>query len=177
MSDYLELAKRRQACRGFSDQPVEHEKLVNCAEAGRLAPSGCNSQPWSFVIVETPEKVAAVAKTSQQLGANEWTDTAKAFIIVFEEHAVLMPGIKAIVPSQIFAKGDLGAAVLSIWLEAETQGLGACVLGLFDREKICEIVGVPAEKQLGGLIAIGYPANPAVREKIRKSFDDVVKFV
>ena len=177
MCDFLEVAKRRQASRGFSDQPVEHEKLVNCAEAARLAPSGCNAQPWSFVVVETPEKVAEVAKCSQQLGMNGWTDTAKAFVIVFEEHAVLMPGIRTLVPSQFFAKTDMGGAVLSVCLEAETQGLGSCILGVYDREKICEIIGVPVEKQFGGLIAIGYPANPAIREKSRKSFDDVVTFV
>ena len=177
MCDFLEIARRRQSSRGFSDQPVEHEKLENCIEAARLAPSGCNAQPWSFVVVETPEKVAEIAKCAQQLGMNNWTDTAKAFVIVFEEHAVLVPKIRPIVPSQIFAKSDLGGAILSVCLEAETQGLGSCILGVYDRQRICEIIGAPVEKQFGGLIAIGYPEKAEIRKKARKDFDDIVTFV
>ena len=54
MKDFMDLCLRRQSCRDFSDRPVEHEKLVQCIEAARLAPSGCNAQPWSFVVVEDP---------------------------------------------------------------------------------------------------------------------------
>jgi hypothetical protein len=39
MDDFLELCKLRQSCRGFSEQLIEHDKLVQCAEAGRLAHS------------------------------------------------------------------------------------------------------------------------------------------
>ena len=177
MNDFLELAASRQSCRSFTDQPVEHEKLVKCIEAAMLAPSGCNSQPWSFAVVETPEKVAEVAKCAMQLDINDWLETAQAFIIVFEEYAKLIPNIRAVAPSQIFAKGDLGAAVLSVCLEAETQGLGTCILGMYDRTNILKIIDKPVEKQFGGLIAIGYPANPEKVEKRRKNFDDIVSFV
>ncbi|MDR0629155.1 MAG: nitroreductase family protein, partial [Treponema sp.] len=49
--DFLDLCLRRQSCRNFSDKPVEHDKLVKCVDAGHYAPSACNSQPWSFVVV------------------------------------------------------------------------------------------------------------------------------
>ena len=177
MNDFLELARRRQSSRGFDDQPVEHEKLVNCVEAARLAPSGCNSQPWSFVVAETPEIVLEIAKSTQALNNNGWADTAKAFIIIYEEHAVLMPFLRAIVPSQFFAKSDIGGAVLSACLEAETQGLGTCIIGVFDRERICKAVDIPKEKNIAGLIAVGYAANPKVREKSRNKLEDIVKYV
>lgn len=130
MQDFMELCQRRQSCRDFADKPVEREKLVRCIEAARLAPSGCNAQPWSFVVVENPDIVPEVAKCSQQLGFNEYISKARAFIVVLEEHAVLMPAIRRIVDSQYFAKGDLGAAVLSICLQAESMGLGSCILGI-----------------------------------------------
>ncbi|MDR1242182.1 MAG: nitroreductase family protein [Deltaproteobacteria bacterium] len=177
MSNFLELCLRRQSCRSFSDQPVEHDKLAQCVEAGRLAPSGCNAQPWSFVVAETPAVVAEVAKCGQQMNMNPFLSKAQAFIIVLEEHAVLAPAIRKLLDSQYFAKGDLGAATVQICLEAAEQGLGTCIIGVYDREKICELLDIPVTKQFGALIAVGYPADGKIRPKIRKSTDEVLRFV
>jgi nitroreductase len=177
MQDFLELCLRRQSCRDFADKTVEHEKLLRCVEAARLAPSACNSQPWSFVVVEDPKIVPEVAKCSQQMGFNEYIAGARAFIVVLEEHAVLVPNLRRVLDSQYFAKGDLGGAVLSICLQAESIGLGTCILGVYDREKLCELLGIPLEKQFGGLIAVGYPATDKVRTKVRKPLEEIARFV
>jgi nitroreductase len=175
--DFLDLCLRRQSCRNFSDKPVEHEKLVKCVDAGHYAPSGCNSQPWSFVVVETPGIVKEAAKCGQQMNMNPFLSNAQAFIIVLEEHAVLMPAVRRIVDSQYFAKGDLGAAVVQVCLEAETQGLGTCIIGIYDREGLCKLLDIPVEKQFAALIAVGYPADPAVRQKSRKPLEEITRFI
>jgi nitroreductase len=177
MSDFLELCRRRQSCRDFADKPVEHEKLVNCIEAARLAPSGCNSQPWSFVVVEDPTLLPEVAKCTQQLGVNQYSDKAGAFIIVLEEHAVLMPSLRCFLDSQYFAKGDLGAATLSICLEAEDQGLGTCIMGVFDRPRLCELLSIPVDRRFHMVIAVGYQSSDKVRKKIRKPLEEIARFV
>lgn len=175
--DFMDLCLRRQSCRNFADKAVEHEKLVKCIEAARLTPSGCNSQPWSFVVVEDPKLVPEVAKCAQQMGINEYISEAKAFIVVLEEHAVLMPGIRKILDSQYFAKGDLGAAVVTICYAAEAQGLGTCILGVYDREKLGQLLNIPIEKQYAGLIAVGYAAEDKVRNKPRKALEEIARFV
>jgi nitroreductase len=177
MDDFLELCKLRQSCRGFSEQPVEHDKLVQCVEAGRLTHSGCNAQPWSFVVVENQDMVSQIALCGQQLKQNSWLGTTKAFVIVLEEHAVLSPVISCFLDSQYYAKGDLGAATAYICLEAASQGLGSCIIGVYDRKKICELLNIPVEKQFGSVIALGYPSNDIVRQKRRKVFEDIVRFV
>ena len=177
MKDFMDLCLRRQSCRDFADRPVEHEKLVKCVEAARLTPSGCNSQPWSFVVVEDPKIVPEVAKCAQQMGINEYISGARAFVVILEEHAVLMPAIRRILDSQYFAKGDLGAATLTVCLAAEDQGLGSCILGIYDREKLCELLSIPIEKQFGALIALGYPASDKVRNKVRKPMEEIARFV
>ncbi|MDR1196430.1 MAG: nitroreductase family protein [Endomicrobium sp.] len=177
MNDFLDLCKRRQSCRGFSERSVEHNKLVQCVEAGRLAHSGCNSQPWSFVVAENKDIVSQIALCGQQLKQNVWLNTAKAFIIVLEEHAVLSPVISGFLDSQYYAKGDLGAAAAYICLEAAEQGLGSCIIGIYDRKKICELLNIPAEKQFGYVIALGYPLNETIRQKNRKAFEEIVRFV
>ena len=177
MNDFLELAQARQSCRNFSDKPVEHEKLLKCLEAGRLAPSACNSQPWSFVVAESEEVVSEVAKCGQQLGFNPFLSKAKAFIIVLEEHAFLRSTISGIIDSQYFAKWDLGGAIVQICLEAQSQDLGTCIIGIYDRVKLCEILSIPTDKQFAALIAVGYPADDKIRKKDRKSMEDIAKFV
>ena len=177
MSNFMDLCLQRQSCRSFSDKPVEHEKLVQIVEAARLSPSGCNGQPWSFVVVESPEAVAQVAEAGQQLGSNGFLSKAQAFIVVLEEHAVLMPGIRKLVYSQYFAKGDMGAATVSACYAAADLGVGSCVIGIYDREKIAKALNIPADKQFGALIAIGYPADDKIRTKIRKNMDEVSRFV
>jgi nitroreductase len=177
MDDFLDLCLRRQSCRDFSDKPVEHEKLARCVEAGRLAPSGCNAQPWSFVVAESPDVVAEVAKCGQQLNLNPFLSKAKAFIVILEEHAVLNPTVRRFFDSQYFAKGDLGAAALQVCLEATTLGLGTCIIGIYDRERLCELLNIPIEKHFGAFIAVGYPADDQIRRKIRRPFEELARFV
>ncbi|MDR1378164.1 MAG: nitroreductase family protein [Synergistaceae bacterium] len=172
----MDLSLTRQSCRNFVARPVERDKLVRCVEAARLAPSGCNSQPWSFVIVDNPEIVPEVAKCGQALG-NEFASKAGAFIVVLEEHAILMPALRRMLDSQYFAKGDLGAASICICLEAADQGLGTCVLGLFDRETLCKLLDLPQDQRFASLIAVGYPAEETIRPKQRKPLDAMLKFV
>ncbi|MDR1870830.1 MAG: nitroreductase family protein [Deltaproteobacteria bacterium] len=178
MADFLELASSRYSCRNFSGAKVEREKLVKCIEAARLAPSGCNAQPWKFVVVDNPEIALKVAETTQQLGVNEYLAKASAFIVVLEEHAVLMPKIAKMIDSQYFAKGDLGGAALSICLEAESLGLATCMAGLYDRPKLCELLDLPKDQRFFLVIAVGYAAKEKEpRPKLRKSLDEICRFV
>lgn len=175
--DFMELCNARQSCRSYADKPVEHEKLVKCVEAARLAPSGCNSQPWKFVVVETPEVVEKVAKCTQVLGANSYISSAKAFIVVLEEHAVLLQQVRAVFDSQVFAKGDLGAAAVTICYAAQEQGLGSCILGLFDRAALSNILSLPLEQRYFCVIALGYENDTTTRPKMRKPLEEITKFV
>jgi nitroreductase len=176
MSEFLELFNERQACRGFNDQPVEHDKLVACVQAAISAPSACNSQPWSFVVVEDANKVKQVAQCGQQNGMNPYINDAQAFVVVLEEHGVLMGSLRTSLDSQYFAKGDLGAAVAYLCLAAQAQGLGSLIIGLYDRPQLCEILDIPPYKQFAGLIAIGYSKDPH-RPKQRKPLEEVTRFV
>ncbi|MDR2459185.1 MAG: nitroreductase family protein [Deltaproteobacteria bacterium] len=177
MGDFLELAGKRQSCRGFLDKPVEHDKLIKCVEAARLSPSGCNSQPWKVIVVEDPKVVSEVAKCTQLLGINAYFSAAKAFFVVLEKHAKLMPKIAQLVDSQIFAKGDLGGFALSLCLEAETQGLGTCIIGLFDRPVLKELLKYEDTESVFLVIAVGYPHSDKVRNKERKPLEEICRFV
>ena len=49
----LNAIKSRQSVRKYSDKPIPDEVLNNILEAGRLAPSWVNVQPWKFIVVKS----------------------------------------------------------------------------------------------------------------------------
>ena len=64
---------------------MEEEKLRACLEAGRLAPSASNRQPWRFVVADTPGTAAGVARAAQAQGENRFTADCPVFIAITEE--------------------------------------------------------------------------------------------
>lgn len=174
---FIDLCSKRQSCRKFSNRPVDKETLLSCVEAARLAPSGCNAQPWSFAIVTEPTKREEVAASVQHFGLNAGMVDAKAFVVVMEEHATLIPRLRCVFDSQIYAPGDLGAAAAYLCLQAADVGLGSCMLGVFDRERILKALDLPLTKRIAYVIGLGYPANDEVRPKARKPLESIVTIV
>ena len=93
MSDYFELVSSRESCRNYNpDRRPTREQLVKCIQTAQLAPSACNSQPWSYIVVNDPEKSPLVAAATQTAGLNKFTNNCPAFVIVCEEDAYLIGG-------------------------------------------------------------------------------------
>lgn len=111
MQDFMTLARRRESCRRYADRPVEKEKLIALIEAARLSPSACNSQPWSFWVVNSPSRSCPGGQMPAGSADEPLTDECPAFIIVAEEPARLISRIRDAVPSeQVYAQVDIGLA-------------------------------------------------------------------
>lgn len=175
--NFNELILARESCRNYTGEPVPREALEAIMDAARLAPSACNSQPWSFVVACTPEKVRLAADCIQASGANKFTDKAGAIIIVVEEHAKLSARISDTMDSQTFAQIDLGLATMQLCLAASDLGYGTCILGLFDEDMTKQAFGIPAEKRVRLILSVGKSADAAPRKKSRKSLDEIAQFV
>lgn len=52
---FMDLAKARYSVRKFSDKPIEKEKMGAILEAGRIAPTGHNYQPYRVYVLQSPE--------------------------------------------------------------------------------------------------------------------------
>ncbi|MCF0229934.1 MAG: nitroreductase family protein, partial [Parasporobacterium sp.] len=120
---FEEMLLKRESCRDFHKKPVSRDDLVKIVEAGRLSPSGCNSQPWKFIVADEPEALEGVCDALVVSGgrtACAWRADVPAFIVIVEQPAVLMPfALKYYKDSQRFAQGDIGAAVLNMCYQAE----------------------------------------------------------
>jgi len=181
MSDFFELVSKRESCRNFADTPVTKEQLVRCVEAARLAPSANNAQPWKFLAVNSPEKSAVVAKCTQSLHMNQFTDKAPAFIIVCEEKLPLSASLASkaggVVKDTYFAPIDIGIATAHLCFAAEEQGLSTCILGWFNEEKLIRQFFLPEKTKIRLVIAVGYAADGTVaRDKKRKDLTEVFEY-
>jgi nitroreductase len=177
LESFFELIAKRESCRNYLSTPVEQAKLEKCIEAARLAPSACNSQPWSFTAVSSVELAPKVAKCLQEMGMNKFTDACPAFIIITEEKATLSAKLGGKVKDQNYAPIDIGLATAQLCLQATEQGLGTCIIGWFDEQRLKDLLGIPKEKRIRLVISIGYPADKEPREKRRKNIEDIVRYM
>ena len=173
--EMLGLIRARQSDRSYIDRPVEKEKADRIVEAGRLAPSACNAQPWKFVIVDDRQLLdrLAVAASAKLLGMNSFVRQAPLQIIVIREKANFSSRIGGTVKNRDYSLIDIGIASENICLQAAAEGLGSCMIGWFDEKEVRSILGIPRNKRVELLITIGYPAKET-REKRRKPASEVI---
>lgn len=178
MNNFLTLAKQRQSDRAFDpDRSVEKDKLQRILEAACIAPSACNSQPWHFIVVDDPalKNSVADATSSRILGINHFTKQAPVHIVVVEEKPNLSAGFGSWVKDKNFAHLDVGIAAAHIVLAAEDEGLGSCILGWFDEDKMRKLLGIPSGKRVLLDIILGYSVQPD-RTKKRKPAEEVISY-
>lgn len=170
------LQNTRESCRAYSSRPVPREQLDRLVEVAHLSPSGCNAQPWHFIIVDEPEAKAKLvdALDDEGLTGCPWGDAVPAFIVICEEYANVMPGVKERYGTQRFAQMDIGMAAMGLCYAATEMGLGTCIIGTFSDRKMHEALGIPEKRPVRLVITVGFPAQEAApRKKVRKPLDEV----
>lgn len=189
-----EAIEARRSIRKFKTDPVPDECLRELLEAARLAPSGCNAQPWRFKIVKDPETRLKLA----QAGYNQKFIAEAPVVIVgcadiqgyldgsasgiqdlgktgaVEEHIVNMLSgrindqrsstVEQIGPRIAF---NVAIAIEHIILRALDFGLGTCWVRAFQPESVKELFGWPENILVVALIPLGYPAeSPGPRKRL-----------
>jgi len=174
--NFMEIAKVRQSCRSYdASRPVEQEKLLAVMEAARLAPSACNGQPYHFTVCRG-ETARAVAEATRGMGMNKFAVQAPVMIVVSEKPYVKTAALGARVKGKDYRSMDIGLAVAYLPAEAAVQGLGTCILGWLDDEKIRKLCGLDSPVRL--VICLGYPKEgDPIRKKIRRDLEELTTWM
>ena len=174
--NFNEIAQARYSCRSYdAERPVEAEKLQAILEAGRLAPSACNGQPYHFTVCQG-ETAKAVAAATQGMGMNKFASQAPVCIVISEKPYVPTAALGARVKGIDYRSIDIGILAAYITAEATAQGLGTCILGWLDSDKIREVCHLDGDVKL--VITLGYPKEgDKLREKKRKDLSELVSEV
>ncbi len=174
--NFTEIALSRQSCRAYdAARAVETEKLEAILAAARLSPSACNGQPYHITVCrgDTAKKVAAA---TMGMGMNKFAADAPILIVISEENYVKTAALGAKVKGNDYRSIDIGIAAAYLTAEAAAQGLGTCILGWLDDEKIRKICSLSHPVRL--VITLGYAKEgDALRPKKRKSIEKLVTFM
>jgi nitroreductase len=155
--DALEAIRKRRSVRNYTGDPIPREDLETIVDAGRLAATGGNRQPWDFIVVTDREMIDRLKI------AAAWMEKAGAII------AVVMD------PVSRWWLEDGSAAVENMLIASTALGYGSCWLEGYTlprEEEFKELLGVPDEKRLLTLVPIGVPVEWPTKEK--KSLEEVI---
>lgn len=176
--NFLELVKKRKSVRSYSTKPVSKEIIERCLEAARLAPSACNSQPWSFIIIDDEKLKNELAKKafSGIYSMNSFANQAPVLVVVITERSTYIASLGGLFRGVQYNLVDIGIAGEHFVLQAEDEGLGTCWLGWFNEKAVKKVLTIPKHKKIDIIISMGYPQTEESRERKRKKLDEIRRY-
>lgn len=173
---FSELVKKRQSIRKYSSRRIPRELIDECLEAARQAPSACNSQPWSFIVVDDEDKKNEIVEKTMSgiYSMNKFVKTAPVIIVVITEQSVYYARMGGMLRDVKYNLIDIGIACDHLILQAEELGLGTCWLGWFNERAMKKVLGLPKSTKIDVVISLGYPdESMEQREKKRKGLEEI----
>ena len=165
--DVMDAIRTRRSVRKYSPDAIPAALLERMKEALRLAPSACNFQPWTFILVQDP----ALRRSLAEACRNQSFIADAPVIVVGVGHPER--AYKKMGGERNSAEVDVAIALDHLTLAAAAEGLGTCWIGAFSEEQVKSLLGIPKSDHVVALTPLGFPADPALlhspREGSRKS--------
>ena len=160
------VMKNRSYRRFYGDKVIELETLKELIDLARFCPSGRNLQGLKYMIFNSKEDNLKISKSLFWAGyLKDWNgpedeEKPSAYIIVFRDKNLGTP-----------APQDEGIVLQTMLLGAVEQGLGGCILGNVNRVQLKEDLKFDDNYELAFVLALGYPKEEIVIEKMNESGD------
>ena len=170
--EFTELINARESVRNYDpERPVPKDIILRIVNAGRIAPSAKNLQPWRFIVISSSPLLEKVKDCYKR----DWIKDAP--------HIIVALGLKDQAWVRAYdnynsVETDVTIAMTHIILAAENEGIGACWIAAFDPYCLREVIN-PAENEIiYGMTPLGYPKSgySKVPVKKRKSLEEIVEF-
>nr|NQU94518.1 nitroreductase family protein [Bacteroidota bacterium] len=170
---FKDLITKRESIRNYdAERKVDQASLTRILEAGWVAPSAANRQPWKFYLVSTKENLDKVRTCYDRA----WFHEAPHVLIVAgkrkEAWERKYDGYNAL-------ETDLTIAMDHMILAAESEGVSTCWIAAFDPEKLIRTGILDDHEEVFAITPLGYPKQGFAKKglKARKPFYEVVRFV
>jgi nitroreductase len=172
--DVFEAIRVRKSVRRYKSRPVEKEKLDRVLEAGRLAPSAANKQPWHFIVVTEPsvrEELVVAHQRDQFFKSTSDILNAPVVIVACVDRK------KAWVrrDGEEYWGVDVAIAMQNMVLCATEEGLGTCWIAAFSPEATRRVLGVPDDIKVVAMTSLGYPDESPVASD-RRPMQEIVHY-
>ena len=164
--DFLDLVKKRHSVRNYLDKPVDDALLEKVLEAGRLAPSACNIQPWVFIVI----KDEASRRKLECVYKRDWFLRAPVVIAVCCNRSASWKRADG------HDYGDVDAAIAldHMTLAATEADLGTCWIANFNAAEAKKLLQLPENIEPIAFTPLGYPGPEAAIKKPRKAINEIV---
>lgn len=169
----------RRSVRKYKNKTVEEEKIINLIESARKAPSGSNTQPWNFILVTDKKIKESLIQADHN---QKWMINAPVFIVCVADIACRIKDSNSLYldenspePELKLIIRDTAIAVENLLLEAQHLGLASCWTGWFDQKDIRNILGIPNDKYVCGIVSIGY-ADESPKERPRRTLQSMIHY-
>ncbi|MFV0554233.1 MAG: nitroreductase family protein [Mangrovibacterium sp.] len=166
--DVITAIRNRYSERTYKSKPIKSEELFQILDAGRLAPSACNKQPWKFIVVSAKENLKALHEAYPR----DWFATAPQVIVVCGEQEEAWK--RSNFDDKCSVDIDAAIAIDHMTLRATELGIGSCWVCNFNPQPVLEALELPEGVEPIALLPIGYPASASPSEKKRKAIEEVV---
>lgn len=150
-----ELVHKSRSYRRFDgSHKISMQTLEHLVDLARHCPSAANKQPLRYVLCTCPEKNARIYEaTAWAAYLKDWdgpepAERPTAYIIIVNT-----------APDWKFAQIDLGIMAQTMLLGATDQGLGGCMIGALNREKLCEVITLAEGEEISLVLALGKPVE------------------
>jgi len=177
--DLFEAIRTRRSIRKYLDRAVEEEKLQAVLEAVRLAPSWANSQCWRMVVVKDRalrEKLSEFSYVESFFAPKGYRSNPSRKALAEAPVVIVLcadPVKSGELGNQNYYLVDAGIASENLMLAARGQGLGTVFVGVYDEEKVKELLQVPPAIRVVGLFPLGYAAEEKKDGPPRKPLQDI----
>ncbi|MCJ7501357.1 nitroreductase family protein [bacterium] len=171
--DFYELIRNRESIRNYDpDRPLDRDTLYRILEAGRLAPSAVNFQPWRFLVISSEEMLAKIRPC---YGRDWFSDAPHVLVVVgkVDEAWVRQKD------GHNFLETDLTIALDHMILAAEYEGVATCWVGAYDPDLLREALSLEENEIIYSITPLGYPKEGFIKKgnKKRKEISKIVEFL
>ncbi len=165
--EFYEAVQKRLSVRSYKPDPVPDDVLNRILEAGRLAPSAKNYQPWKFIVVKDPAVRQALVPACRGQASVGQAPVVICACCVIEQAWKGMGGYWSA------EAVDVTIAVEHMILAATAEGLGTCWIGAFLEAEVRKVLAIPEGAKPIALTPLGYPARES-RPNPRKPLSEIV---
>ena len=181
-TDLLKLVRERRSIRRFKIKPVSRELIEKILEVARWAPSGANSQPWKFIVVDESGLRKRISEIlihptdgSRQTGFRD----ASVFILVCGDSRTRLyyPFIDSEQQRNEVLISSWANVFLYIQLATKALGLGSRWVSRVARKQseIKNLLGIPDVLEIYDMAAIGYP-DEGKKTRLVRSLEDLTHY-
>ena len=178
MSSLMETICNRRSIRRYQEKDIPDEVLHKVLEAARWAPSWANTQAWEFVVVKDRSIKEKIQATVNNRNPSYLALVNAPILLVVCGQLKKSGYYNEQYPTKFGSEWfmyDLGLATQNLCLAAHDSGLGTVIVGLFDHDRVGEVINLPGNHEVLVLIPLGYPDQDPKPPK-RRERDEFIHY-